>query len=186
MISTQVLPAIAGGEPIRKEFLVFGSPLIGEEEIAEVVDTLRSGWIGMGPKTARFEKEFAAYVGSRHAIAVSSATAALELALIAASVGPGNEVITTPLTFAATANVIMHVGARPVFVDIERDTQNIDPDLIESAITVRTRAIIPVHMAGRPCDMDAIMSIARRHQLIVIEDAAHARDYSCSHGRSSM
>jgi dTDP-4-amino-4,6-dideoxygalactose transaminase len=174
MMNTQSLPAVAGGEPIRTEFLVFGSPLIGEEEIGEVVDTMRSGWIGMGPKTARFEQEFAAYIGCPHAIAVNSATAALELALIAAGVGPGAEVITSLMTFAATANVVMHVGARPVFADIVRETQNIDPALLEAAVTPRTRAIIPVHMAGRPCDMDALMAIARRHKLVVIEDAAHA------------
>ncbi len=168
------LPAIEGGVPICTEFLIFGSPLIGEAEIAEVADTMRSGWIGMGPKTARFEKEFAQYIGCRHAIAVNSATAALELALIAASIGPSDEVITTPMTFAATANVCLHVGARPVFVDIERETHNIAPELIEHAVTPRTRAIMPVHMAGRPCEMDAIMRIARRHHLLVIEDAAHA------------
>ena len=174
MMNSLSLPAVAGGEPIRTEFLVFGSPLIGEEEIAEVVDTMRSGWIGMGPKTARFEQEFAAYIGCPHAIAVNSATAALELALIAAGVGPGDEVITSPMTFAATANVVMHVGARPIFADIARETQNIDPALLEAVVTARTRAIIPVHMAGRPCDMDALMAIARRHKLVVIEDAAHA------------
>jgi dTDP-4-amino-4,6-dideoxygalactose transaminase len=174
MINTQSLPAVAGGEPIRTEFLVFGSPLIGEEEIAEVVDTMRSGWIGMGPKTARFEQEFAAYIGCPHAIAVNSATAALELALIAAGVGPGDEVITSTMTFAATANVVMHVGARPVVADIVRETQNIDPALMEAAISPSTRAVIPVHMAGRPCNMDAIMDIARRRKPIVIEDAAHA------------
>ncbi len=170
----QSMPAVAGGEPVRKDFLIFGSPLIGEAEIAEVVDSLRSGWIGMGPKTARFEQEFAAYIGCRHAIAVNSATAALELALIAAGIGPGDEVITTPMTFAATANVMLHVGARPVFVDIERETQNIDPERVERAVTPRTRAIMPVHMAGRPCDMDALMDIARRRGLTMIEDAAHA------------
>ncbi len=173
-ITIRQAPAIVGGTPVRKEFLIFGSPLIGEEDIAEVVDTLRSGWIGMGPKTVRFEHEFAQYVGSPHAIALNSATAALELSLIVAGIGPGDEVITTPMTFAATANVVMHVGATPVFVDVERHTQNIDPQLIERAITPRTRAIIPVHMTGRPCNMDAIMPIARRNQLMVIEDAAHA------------
>ncbi len=168
------LPAIAGGKPVRDSFLVFGSPLIGEEEIAEVVDSLRSGWIGMGPKTLRFEKEFAAYCGCPHAVAVNSATAALELALLVAGIGPGDEVITTPMTFAATANVVVHVGAKPIFADIDRVSQNIDPAAVERAITPRTRAIIPVHMAGRPCDMDALMDIARRHHLVVIEDAAHA------------
>ncbi len=159
---------------VRSEFLVFGAPLIGEEEIAEVVDTLRSGWIGFGPKCLQFEQKFATYAKSRHAIALNSCTAGLHLALVAAGIGTGDEVITTTLTFAATANVIEHVGARPVFVDVDPVTQNIDPEKIEAAITPRTRAVIPVHMYGRPCDMDAISAIARRHALIIIEDAAHA------------
>lgn len=167
-------PALVGGQPVRDPFLIFGAPLIGEEEIAEVTDTLRSGWIGFGPKCLRFEEEFAQYAGVKHAISVGSCTAGLHLALIAAGVGPGDEVITTPLTFAATANVIEHVGALPVFVDVDRATQNIDPCLIEAAITPRTRAIMPVHMAGRPCDMDIISDIAERRGLRVIEDAAHA------------
>ena len=166
--------ACEGGRPVRPDFLVFGRPLIGEEEIAEVVDTLRSGWIGFGPKCLRFESEFARYAHARHAVSVNSATAALHLALIVAGVGPGDEVITTPLTFSATANVIVHVGARPVFVDVDRRTQNIDPARVAAAITPRTRAIIPVHMTGWPCDMDAIHLIAARHGLEVIEDAAHA------------
>jgi dTDP-4-amino-4,6-dideoxygalactose transaminase len=168
------LPAAAGGAPVRDQFLTFGAPLIGEEEIAEVVDTLRSGWIGFGPKCLRLESDFGRYVGSPHAISLGSCTAGLHLALLAAGVGRGDEVITSPLTFVATANVIEHVEARPVFVDVQRDTQNINPDLIERAITPRTRAIMPVHMGGRPCDMDAITAIAERHGLTVIEDAAHA------------
>lgn len=163
-----------GGRPVRSEFLTFGRPQIGEAEIAEVVDTLRSGWIGFGPKCLRFESEFARYTAADHAISVSSATAALHLALIAAGVGRGDEVITTPLTFAATANVIVHAGARPVFVDVERRTQNLDPARLAEAITPRTRAVIPVHMAGWPCEMEAIGSIAATHGLDVIEDAAHA------------
>lgn len=158
----------------REDFLVFGQPDIGEAEIAEVVDTLRSGWLGTGPKTKRFEAEFAEYVGAKHAVGVNSCTAGLHLSLLALGIGPGDEVITTPMTFASTINVILHVGARPVLVDIDRETQNIDPSQIESAITPRTRAIIPVHMAGRPCDMDAIGEIATKHGLHVIEDAAHA------------
>jgi len=168
------LPAICGGEPVRDSFLVFGAPAIGEAEITEVVDTLRSGWLGTGPKVKGFEHDFERYIGCGHAIALNSCTAGLHLALEVAGIGPGDEVITTPLTFAATANVIVHVGARPVFVDVVRDTQNIDPERIEEVVTPRTRAIIPVHMAGRPCDMDAIRDIARRHNLTVIEDAAHA------------
>jgi dTDP-4-amino-4,6-dideoxygalactose transaminase len=166
--------ACEGGRPVRPRFLVFGAPRIGEEEIAEVVDTLRSGWIGFGPKCVRFEQDFAAYTRAPHALSLNSATAALHLALIAAGVGEGDEVITTPLTFCATANVIAHVGATPVFVDVDERTQNIDPSRISRAVTPRTKAILPVHMCGWPCDMDAIGEIARRHGLVVIEDAAHA------------
>lgn len=163
------------GSAIRRDsFLVFGAPYIGEAEVAEVVDTLRSGWIGFGPKCLQFEKDFGRYVAAAEAVSLNSCTAGLHLALVDAGVGRGDEVITTPLTFVATANVIEHVGARPVFVDVNRKTQNIDPALIEAAITPRTKAVIPVHMAGRPCDMDAITEIARRHDLVVIEDAAHA------------
>lgn len=162
--------------PVRESFLVFGQPDIGEEEIAEVVDTLRSGWLGTGPKTKRFEAEFAEYVGAKHAIAVNSCTAGLHLSLLALGIGSGDEVITTPMTFASTLNVALHVGARPVLVDVDRATQNIDPARIENAITPRTRAIMPVHMAGRPCDMDAIGSMAADHGLAVVEDAAHATE----------
>ncbi len=166
--------AVEGGIPVRSEFLVFGAPAIEEPEIAEVVDTLRSGWLGTGPKVRRFEEDFKAYTGARHAVALNSCTAGLELALDVAGVGPGHEVITTPLTFAATANVIIHRGARPVFVDVDRETMNIDVARIEGAISQRTRAIIPVDMAGRPCAIAEIMEIARRRNLIVIQDAAHA------------
>ncbi|MCP4361154.1 MAG: DegT/DnrJ/EryC1/StrS family aminotransferase [Chloroflexi bacterium] len=158
----------------RKEFLVFGSPQICEEEINEVVDSLHSGWLGTGPKVHRFEEQFRQYIGSDHAMALNSCTAGLHLAMIAAGIGNGDEVITTPMTFCATANSIIHTGATPVFVDCQRDTQLIDPQRIEDAITPQTRAIVPVHFGGRPCDMDAIMAIASRHNLIVIEDAAHA------------
>lgn len=160
----------------RESFLVFGQPDIGEEEIAEVVDTLRSGWLGTGPKTKRFEADFAEYVGAKHAIAVNSCTAGLHLSLLALGIGRGDEVITTPMTFASTLNVILHVGARPVLVDVEQETQNIDAANIEAAITPRTRAVMPVHMAGRPCDMDSIGEIASRRGLHVIEDAAHATE----------
>jgi dTDP-4-amino-4,6-dideoxygalactose transaminase len=158
----------------RSEFLVFGKPRIEEEDIAEVVATLRSGWIGMGPRTIQFEREFAAYVGAKHAIAVNSCTAALHLALLAAEVGPGDEVITTPLTFAATANVVMHIGATPVFADIDRRTQNLDPARVAEKITPRTKAIMPVHMLGRAAEMDALTALAERHGLTIVEDAAHA------------
>ncbi|MGN6360070.1 MAG: DegT/DnrJ/EryC1/StrS family aminotransferase [Thermomicrobiales bacterium] len=159
---------------MRSEFLVFGKPRIEEDEIAEVVATLRSGWIGMGPRTLQLERDFAAYTGAKHAIAVNSCTAALHLALIAAGVGPGDEVITTPLTFAATANVVTHLGATPVFADINRRTQNIDPARVAEKLTPRTKAIIPVHMLGRPADLDPLLALAREHDLAIVEDAAHA------------
>jgi dTDP-4-amino-4,6-dideoxygalactose transaminase len=160
--------------PVRETFLVYGAPLIGEAEMAEVMDTLRSGWLGTGPKVKRFEQDIQNYVGAKHAIALNSCTAGLELALDVAGVGEGDEVITTPMTFAATANVVVHRGAKPVFVDVERATMNIDPRNIEAAITSRTKAILPVHLAGRPCDMNAILEIAQRRNLTVIEDCAHA------------
>jgi dTDP-4-amino-4,6-dideoxygalactose transaminase len=162
----------------RKDYLIFGSPLIEEPEIQEVVATLRSGWLGTGPKVGRFEDMFREYIGSQFAIALNSCTAGLHLAMVVSGIRQGDEVITSPLTFCATANAIVHTGATPVFVDVQRDTMNIDPTMIEEAITPRTRAIIPVHFAGRPCDMDAIMDIAKRHDLLVIEDAAH-----CIEGR---
>ncbi len=158
----------------RRAYLPFSVPLIGEEEIAEVVDTLRSGWITTGPKVARFEAEFAAALSAPAAVALSSCTAALHTALAVSGIGPGDEVITTPLTFAATVNVVEHVGARPVLVDVEPETLTIDPAQIEAAITPRTRAIIPVHYAGHSADMDAIRALARAHGLLVLEDAAHA------------
>ncbi len=159
---------------MRKEFLIFGSPLIEEDEIREVVDCLRSGWISTGPRVGTFQDMFADYIGSRCALALNSCTAGLHLAMLAADLRPGDEVITTPMTFAATANAIIHTGAQPVFVDIELPGMTIDPDKIEEKITEKTRAIIPVHLYGRPCNMDRIMDIAGRHSLLVIEDAAHA------------
>jgi len=159
---------------MRDTFLPYFQPSIGEEEIQEVAATLKSGWLTMGPKTIIFEDQIAKYVGAKHAIALNSCTAALHLSLIALGIGGGDEVITSPFTFAATGNVIVQVGAKPVFVDIKRDTYNIDPEKIKEAITPRTKAIIPVHYAGQPCDMEAIMEIAQKHNLYVIEDAAHA------------
>jgi len=153
---------------------VFGKPDIGEDEIAEVVDSLRSGWIGKGPKTARFEEDFRKYKGAGFAIGVNSCTAALHVSLLAAGIGPGDEVITTCMTFCATVNAIIHTGATPVIVDCLASDQCIDPEAIEARITPRTRAIIPVHFAGNACDMDSIMAIASKHRLIVIEDCAHA------------
>lgn len=168
---------------MRQDYLTFGSPDIGEEEIAEVVSTLRSGWIGTGPKVAAFEEAFKAYVGAEHAIAVSSCSAALHLSMLASGVGPGDEVITTPMTFCATANAIVHAGATPVFADIDLATMNIDPERLEAAITPKTKAIIPVHFAGRPCAMDAICDIAGRRGLMVIEDAAHAIESQTPNGK---
>jgi dTDP-4-amino-4,6-dideoxygalactose transaminase len=176
----------------RDSFLVFGSPRIEEPEIQEVLATLRSGWLGTGPKVARFEEMFREYVGAHYALAVNSCTAALHLAMVATGIGPGDEVITTPMTFAATANSIIHALAHPVFVDVDRRTMNICPENIvryiedecvtdpKTGLPVnrrsrrKVRAIQPVHFAGRPCDMDAIGAIARKHRLYVIEDAAHA------------
>lgn len=161
---------------MRKEFLVFGQPPIGEDEIAEVVDSLRKAWLGTGPKVAAFEADFAAFKGVQvpHVAAVNSCTAALHLSMIAAGVGPGDEVITTPMTFCATVNAIIHSGATPVLADVDPDTMNISPAAIKARITPRTKAILPVHFAGRPCEMDAIMALAERHNLKVIEDCAHA------------
>ena len=157
-------------------FIVFGRPEIGEEEIAEVEACLRSGWLGTGPRVARFESDFAAYKGvsPSHVAAVNSCTAALHISMVAAGLSPGAEVITTPLTFCATVNAIIHAGLTPVLADVDPTTQCIDPSAIEAAITPRTEAIVPVHFAGRPCDMDRIMAIAGRHGLAVIEDCAHA------------
>ncbi|MBN1308641.1 MAG: DegT/DnrJ/EryC1/StrS family aminotransferase [Chitinispirillaceae bacterium] len=171
-------------QPVRPKdrFLVFGSPLIEEPEIEEVIATLRSGWVGTGPKVARFEEEFASYKGSPHAIAVNSCTAALHLSLLAADLPAGSEVITTPLTFCATVNAIIHAGCRPVLADIDPRTLNIDPQCVEAAISGRTAAIVPVHFAGRPCAMDPIMELAEKHHLAVIEDCAHAIE-SSRHGR---
>lgn len=159
--------------PTRAGFLPFALPSIGDEEIAEVVDSLRSGWVTSGPKVKRFEGEFAQYVGAPHAIPVNSCTAALHIALTALGVGPGDEVIVPTLTFCATANVVVHLGARPVLVDVGEDF-NIDPETIERAITPRTKAIMPVHFSGQACNLAAVYEIARRHRLAVVEDAAHA------------
>lgn len=160
----------------EQEFIVFGAPDIRDAEIQEVVDTLKSGWIGTGPKVKKFEQEFANYKGSSGdlALAVNSCTAALHLALEAAGIGFGDEVITTATTFCATANAIFLSGAKPVLVDIDPATGNIDAAKIESVITKKTKAIIPVHLAGYPCDMDAILQISNQYDFLVIEDCAHA------------
>jgi len=167
-------PVVEGGEPVRPTPLRFGVPLVEQEEIDAVVEVLKSGWISTGPKTQEFEERFKSYVGARNAIAVSSCTEGMELSLVSAGIGNGDEVITSPITFAATANVVIHVGATPVFADIKRNTFNIDPSDIERRITSKTKAIMPVHYAGQPCEMDEILNIAKRHNLIVIEDGAHA------------
>ena len=158
----------------REKFLPFSPPLIGEEEIAEVVDTLRSGWITTGPKTKQFEREFADSIGAPAALAVSSATDAMLVGLATLGIGPGHQVITTPMTFCSTVHVIEHLGAQPVLVDVEPDTLNIDPEQVARAVTPRTRAVMPVHLHGHPCEMDALLDIAARHNLYVVEDAAHA------------
>lgn len=158
----------------RNHFLPYSLPLIGKEEIQEVTETLESGWLSKGPKVQQFEKEFAAFVGAKHAVAVNSCTAALFLALKAKGIGPGDEVITSPLTFSSTANTIIHTGATPVFADIDENTLNIDPVKLEAAVTPRTKAVVPVHFGGQSCDMDAILAIAQNHGLFVLEDAAHA------------
>ncbi len=170
--------ALDGGTPIRDSFLIFGSPDIREEEIAEVVDSLRCGWPGTGPRVARFEEEFRSYIGADYAVALNSCTAGLHLSMIALGVKPGDEVVTTPLTFVATVNAIEHVGGRPVFVDCNRRTMNIDPNRIPDRITDRTRVILPVHFAGLPVDMTAIESIARPRGIKILEDAAHAVEAS--------
>jgi len=168
------LPAMVGGNPVRSRYLVFGSPLIGEEEILEVSQSMRSGWVGTGPKVKQFEEMFKTFKNCRHAVAVSSCTAALHLSLLVSGIEPGHEVITTPLTFAATANCIVHAGAKPVFADVELKTMNIDPMEVEKKINGKTKAVLPVHFAGRPCEMDGLMELAYRFHLRVIEDAAHA------------
>lgn len=156
------------------DFLIFGRPQILEEDINAVVEVMRSGWLGTGPKVHEFEQKISAYKGAKHGVALSSCTAALHLALIASGVKPGDEVITTPLTFCATVNAIIHAGAIPVLADVDPVSMNIDPIQVKRKITSRTRAILPVHFAGRPCDMDALSAICKKHNLLMIEDCAHA------------
>lgn len=167
-------------------FIIFGSPLIEQAEIDEVVACMESGWLGTGPRVAQFERDFASYQGlaAAQVAAVNSCTAALHVSMVAAGLEQGSEVITTPMTFCASVNAIIHAGLTPVLADIDASTQNIDPAAIEAAITPRTSAILPVHFAGRPCDMDAIMAIANKHGLAVIEDCAHAIE-TAWHGRKA-
>jgi dTDP-4-amino-4,6-dideoxygalactose transaminase len=158
----------------KQEFCHFHRPWLGAEEESEILETLRSGWLTTGARTHELERLFAEYVGVKHAIGLNSCTAGLHLALLAIGVGPGDEVITTPITFAATANVIVHQGATPVFTDVEPETLNMDARQIGSRVTEKTKAVLPVHLYGRPCDMDAILPVAQRYKLAVLEDAAHA------------
>ena len=158
----------------RKKFLVFGSPFVGKEEIAELVDTIKSGWWGTGSKTHLFEEKFRKYIGCKYSLALNSCTAGMHLGLDVLGIGKGDEVITTPLTFTSTVNVIIHRQAKPVFTDVEFDSWNIDPAEIEKKITKKTKAILPVHLYGRPCKMDKIMALAKKCKLFVLEDAAHA------------
>ncbi|MBI2962865.1 MAG: DegT/DnrJ/EryC1/StrS family aminotransferase [Deltaproteobacteria bacterium] len=162
--------------PVRRpeRFLVFGQPCIEPADVAAVADSLNARWLGTGPKVARFERAIAGYKGAAHAVAVNSCTAGLHLACVALGLRPGDEVVTTALTFCATVNAIIHSGATPVLADVDPLTMNVDPRRIEAAITPRTRAILVVHFAGRPCEMDEILEIARQHGLEVVEDCAHA------------
>jgi len=173
---SEKIPAIEGGKPMRNEFLPYGTQWIDEKEINEVVDSLKSDWITTGPKMRLFEEKFKKYIGSKYAVAVNSGTAALHIATSAIGINPGDEVITTPLTFVASANCIVYRGGTPKFADVKIDTYNIKPEEIKKKITSKTKAIIPVHFTGQPCDMDEIMEIAKDNNLFIIEDAAHAID----------
>jgi dTDP-4-amino-4,6-dideoxygalactose transaminase len=159
---------------VREKFISYNVPDLTEKEVEAVDGTIRSHWVAKGPRTAKFEEEFAKRVGAKHAVAMNSCTAALHVALLSNDIGPGDEVITTPMTFASTANTIIHVGAKPVFADIDYKTGCIDPDEIEKKITPKTKAVVPVHYSGQVCDLDRIYSIADKHSLFVSEDAAHA------------
>lgn len=168
-------PAIEGGKPVRKKPLIFGKPFLGKREISAVAKTIKSGWVGQGPKTKEFEERFKKFIGCSEAVSVSSCTAGLHLSLLATGQKNRNEVITTPLTFASTANAIVNSNSRPVFVDIDKETLNIDAGLIEEKINgKKTNAIVPVHFCGEPCEMKKIFEIADEKQLFIIEDAAHA------------
>lgn len=158
----------------RDAFIPYNLPDLTDEEIDEVVATLKSGWVAKGPRTVKFEQEFAQHVGAKHAVAMNSCTAALHVALLSAGIGPGDEVITTPMTFASTASTVIHCGATPVFADIDYRTGCIDPDEIEKKITPKTKAVVPVHYSGQVCDLDRIYKIADKYGLFVSEDAAHA------------
>jgi len=171
--SPEVL-AIDGGTPVRKTLLPYGRQSISEDDIQAVADVLRSDWLTTGPRVAEFEEALAAWVGTKYAVAFSSGTAALHGATFAAGLKPGDEAITSPLTFAATANCVLYQGARPVFADVSPDTLNLEPDRFAECITTSTRAVLPVDYAGHPADLDPILALAERHRLTVIEDACHA------------
>lgn len=166
--------ALEGGTPVREEKLPYGHHWLDEDDVAAVVDVLRSGWLTTGPKVAEFEREFANVVGAEHAVAVNSGTAALHAAVYAAGIGPGDEVIVPPITFAASANCVVYQGGKPVFVDVDPETLLLDPQLIEPKISTRTKAIIAVDYAGQPCDYDSLRGIADQHDLTLIADACHA------------
>src|SRR6266478_4916571 len=172
--TSQEVLAIDGGTPVRKTLLPYGRQYISEDDIQAVTDVLRSDWLTTGPKVAEFEEALAAWVGAKYAVAFSSGTAALHGAAFAAGLKPGDEAITSPLTFAATANCVLYQGARPVFADVSPDTLNLDPDRFAESITPKTRAVLPVDYAGHPADLDPILAFAERHGLTVIEDACHA------------
>jgi len=159
---------------VRDTFLVFGQPLIQEAEIAEVADSMRKAWLGTGPKVSQFERDFAAYKGVSQAVALNSCTAALHLSLLALDLKPGDEIVTTPLTFCATVNSILHAGGIPVLADVDAKTMNLDPEEVRRKMGPRVRAILPVHFAGRACDMDALLAIASEWGAAVVEDCAHA------------
>jgi perosamine synthetase len=177
MGATTVSPrtlAIHGGTPVRASLLPYGRQSVDEADIAAVVEALRSDWLTTGPKVAEFEDAFAVRVGAAHAVSFTSGTAALHAAAFASGLKPGDEAITTPMTFAATANCVLYQGATPVFADVSADTLNLDPELIEKRISPRTKAILPVDYAGHPAELEPILKIARRHGLVVIEDGCHA------------
>lgn len=158
----------------REKFLPIATAVFDEDEKKEIIDTLESGWITLGPRTKQFEQDLASYTGAKHAIALNSCSAALHLAMLAIGIKDGDEVITTPFTFAATAHAIIHCGGTPIFVDIDPKTYNLDPEKVEAAITDKTKAILPVHYGGMSADLDRLKEIAEKHKLLLVEDAAHA------------
>jgi UDP-4-amino-4,6-dideoxy-N-acetyl-beta-L-altrosamine transaminase len=173
-VATREALALHGGTPVRSTLLPYGRQTIDENDIQAVVDTLRSDWLTTGPKVNEFEEAFAAWVGARYAVSFSSGTAALHGAAFAAGLGAGDEAITSPLTFAATANCVLYQGAKPVFADVAADTFNVDPEQVQRAVTSRTKALLPVDYAGHPAELEVMLEIAERHGLTVIEDACHA------------